>query len=644
LKYGIASLMLLALAGVCAAQTSAPAAPCFTITVDSQMSSDNGKHTEEHHIQATYRPVGRESCNVAALSPGSLRRFYLADIHATSSGRDGTESASTRLDGVTQQNRDASVTITRQESGATLEFSADSPTSSSEDCQQCIHMCAAQSFEPFPNAFELTEQDLTHFSTLVKTVSLNMPDGLNGCVGTAKATLNAKLGVEEEMIFEPGNDYVSWLPAPDAKQMQGIRFSASPPLAVTVRIRPKQGGGEARSGRIEFRLEEVTRHTGVCGNFPRGGAEKDDLRFADNQPEGIAVEGKTAHTTDEVSEATVYVQAMDFAAWGRIKASAPKLSLNAVYKPTNTYSLTIPRDDDGNHIADAWEGAALEPGVDDEEVAGQTARGDGLTAASEYRGLVVLENGEKVHRRLNPKRKELFVIDSGGIFDTAAWERASDIVVFKVDESMVQGGSDRRQSRIVNFLPGPDRTHKYAVRLETVSGSKDPDDPKGDSGDWGYTTEWPISSPKDVVACRVFKDRIRAALNTLYLWLGKALTVPGSPEAAELQASGFPRFLAQRALNQLGPGQVENLANQLIRLAAIHEMGHALGLPGHTDAQGNEGRIGATTCPMRYLNQKNATQLIILQTLFAPDAALPGEVKRFCGEQFQCFRKLNVKD
>ena len=170
------------------------------------------------------------------------------------------------------------------------------------------------------------------------------------------------------MVLEPASDYASWLPAPDAKEMQGIRFTPSSRLAVKARIQPKQGAGEARSARIEFHLEDVTRHAGVCGNYPRGGADKDDLKFADEQPEGIVVEGKTAHTTDDVTEATVYVQATDVAAWGRITASAPKLSLRALYKPANTYSLTIPRDDDGNKIADAWEGSSLDAQADDEDV------------------------------------------------------------------------------------------------------------------------------------------------------------------------------------------------------------------------------------------------------------------------------------
>ncbi|MGC4054561.1 MAG: hypothetical protein QM757_36235 [Paludibaculum sp.] len=90
---------------------------------------------------------------------------------------------------------------------------------------------------------------------------------------------------------------------------------------------------------------------------------------------------------------------------------------------------------------------------------------------------------------------------------------------------------------------------------------------------------------------------------------------------------------------------MENLASQLIRMSAIHEMGHALGAPGHLDAQGGRRAFGPRPVPCAIWGQKNATQLIILQTLFAPDAEpLPGEVKRFCSDRFQCFRKLNVKD
>ncbi len=178
------------------------ATPCFTITVDSKMRTADGKHTEQHYFQETYantrpgtmavdNPMG--TCSILALDPGMTHQFYLTDIHAESRGRDGNSSASTRLDGVTEQNRETSVTITRKEKGAILEFSTDSPTPSSEDCQECIHSCAAQNFEPFPNTFELTEDDLKHLGSVTKTISLTMSPGQNTCLGEATATLNAKM-------------------------------------------------------------------------------------------------------------------------------------------------------------------------------------------------------------------------------------------------------------------------------------------------------------------------------------------------------------------------------------------------------------------------------------------------------------------
>ncbi|MGC4054563.1 MAG: hypothetical protein QM757_36245 [Paludibaculum sp.] len=144
---------------------------------------------------------------MAALAPGTMREYFLSDMHATSSGRDGSETASTRLEGVSEHNRRSSVMLTRNESGATLEFSAASPTPSSEECQQCIHMCAAQTFSP--GAFELTEKYLANFGSVTKMLTLKLDPGDNGCTGSAKATLNAKVAVEEEIIFEPGSGYGS---------------------------------------------------------------------------------------------------------------------------------------------------------------------------------------------------------------------------------------------------------------------------------------------------------------------------------------------------------------------------------------------------------------------------------------------------
>lgn len=644
------ALLLLSLA--LSAQTPDPI--CFTLRVDSKFNVPGSDLSEEHHFVESYRPpragdLGiyrpgeKLTCSVVSLQPGDSRRFFLAAVHGTASGRSGTQSATAEIHAVSDQNRQTGVFLTRTEKGGTLEFSAASPIESTN--QDVITGCDG-SWDT-PQVFEFTEQELLKLPSVSKSLSLRMTAGpANGCSGTASVTLNATLPpADEEMVLEPGDAYNSWLPAPQAKDMPGVTFDASVRLPVKARILPKKAGSEAREAKIRFSLEQVSRHSGRCGNFPKGGQEKDDLRFSSEQPEGIVVSGKTATTTEKVTEATVYIEATDFAAWGKVTAEAPDLSLRALHKPTNKYSVTIPRDEDENKIADAWEGSSrLEPSADDEDVPGQQSRGDGLTAASEYRGFVVLENGARVHKRLDPRRKDLFIVDAGGSFDTALWANLSGITAWKLDDSLIQGGSDRRQSRIVNFLPGADSRHKFAVRLETVSGLADPDKPSETNGPLGYTDEWPIRSPADAIVCRVFKDRINSVITGLYNWLANALKIPNSKEAAELASSGYPRFLAERAFAQLGPGQRENLARKLTLLASIHEVGHACGLPGHVNSKGEEGSTGSTACPMRYMTLANATQLMLLQTLFAPGAPLPGEVSRFCSTEFNCYRQLNVKD
>jgi hypothetical protein len=458
---------------------------------------------------------------------------------------------------------------------------------------------------------------------------------------------------EDEMVFEPSSSYDSWIPAPKAEDTPGVRMEPAAPLQIIGRIQPKKPDGKARKGRIYFVLDEVSKHPGQCGNYPRDASLKDDLRFADEQPAGIVVDGKyTAHTSDEVSVAAVLIEATDTGAYGKLKASAPALQLEAIYKPTNTYVLTIPRDDDGNHVADAWERQMNVHGTqdaDEDQVPGQDRTGDGLTYFDEYRGFVVVENGDKVFRRFDPKRKELLVIDPAGIFDSAIWEQASGIVAHMLDESLIAGGGDAEASRVVNF--NSDSGHpKYAVRVVSMPGISDPDDPGGKNQSMGKTPCGQCRSPKDADSCKVFPARIRAKIEDLYLWLGLALAQPTSPQGQELAGAGFPPWLAQRALDKLrDPASREALARQLITLIAIHEVGHACGLSDHQSGS-PPGLSGAPVraCPMYIPADTTYHRFILLQTLFRPDADLPMQYSRFCRgvglPEFDCFRKLNVKD
>ncbi len=128
---------------------------------------------------------------------------------------------------------------------------------------------------------------------------------------------------------------------------------------------------------IKFELQEVARHKAAQATIQVEAARRMDLRFAAEQPSGIVVDGpKSAHTEEEVSEATVIVEALDTAAYGKLVASSQKLDLRAIYKPTNTYALVIPRDDDNNRSPISgnvkWEfSGPSDTGADKDVVAGQ---------------------------------------------------------------------------------------------------------------------------------------------------------------------------------------------------------------------------------------------------------------------------------
>ncbi len=649
-----------------------PAKPCFTIEVDSTMNASGGTSSEAHHFRGEYYPGrldnagvyrssgNQDGCNVAAMSPGETRQFFLLSLSGTATGRCGTQTASVRIDASQQaRNRDVYVTLERKEKGATLEFTASSPLPSSDTCDCCISMCAAQVFHPWPNTFEFSEEELTHLSSVTKTVTLTMKPEENECTGKAIARLNATLDPPaEEMAFLPAASSDSWIPAPLPERMPGIAMTpAGVRLRVTVKIQPKKGTGEAREDIIHFSLQDVTRHKGNTGNFPRGGAEKDDLRFSPEQDSGIVVDGPfSAHTSRKVSEAAVQIEALDTAAYGKLTARAPNLDLKAIFKSTNAYALAIPRDDDNNRIADAWErqmgfASAANPQEDKDPSPGGRA-GDGLTVFDEYRGLVILDPaGGKRHRRFDPRVRELAVVDPGGIFDTGLWFNASGVEAVKMDESMIAGGSDPEESRVVNFNGSGDKK-KYAVRVITMAGDDDPDDPGKTNPSPGYTACGECRSPKDADYCKVFPSRIRKQIEDLYQWLNTAVTQPGSAESQQLASVGLPAWLPKQALDRLrDPAARAALVNQFIAQTAIHEVGHAVSLADHKSGSPKGSEDPVRECPMYYPANVTFWRYIVLQTLFRPGASMPMRYTKFCrglqalrGQGYDCFSRITVAD
>jgi len=487
---------------------------------------------------------------------------------------------------------------------------------------------------------------------------------------------------DEELVFVPGEAYDPWIPAPRPEDLPGVTPSADEPswkpLEVKVKIRTKREGGTPRKGKLRFSLEEVSKNPGFCINFPANGKPKPDLRFAATQPPGIELKGAragvggtiadVAETTGKVQEATVIIESTDPGAIGKLKAFCDELDLRGLYEPTNTYALSIPRDDDGNRLADAWERrqgvSGKDRNWDGEEVAGQDAKGDGLSLQDEYRGAVVLEGGAKVWRRLSPSRKEMFILDPDGAFPQSQWKARTQIEAMNLDESLVDPDGNPDGGPRVNHAAADRVEHPvYALRVRTLPGDTDPDPARDDKGHQQPSTTTDPSFPlmayafsngsiKSADYIKVFPARARLMVEHYRQWLDTGLKDPASEAGQGLRdpKNLFTVAEAQQAWGLLqDPKAREALVQKMLKVFFIHEVGHICG--GLPDHQGNppEGhKAEARACFMWNPTVFDQRRLMVLSTLGRGEPDFAYAYGNFCRDLpvpgFKCYRTLRIKD
>ena len=238
-------------------------------------------------------------------------------------------------------------------------------------------------------------------------------------------TLSRPTDLEAVIIPLPGYD--EW--EPNASKTED---KAGPkPLAVKVRLQKKGAPNEPGPKRAKFKFEliDTTKEKGVCLNWPADKPQdtydlrierdkNEDLDFKDDKDN----EGQKAETKEKkLSEAVITISCFDWGAYARLKATAVLDDAKATKIPAHLesdkskFELTIPKDKNGNKIADAWEDrkdVSGQPGNDDSETdpAGDDHPGDGLTLYEEYRGF--MENGEHIFG--DPKKKDLFICNKIG--------------------------------------------------------------------------------------------------------------------------------------------------------------------------------------------------------------------------------------
>lgn len=226
---------------------------------------------------------------------------------------------------------------------------------------------------------------------------------------------------EAEVSLEAESSYEKWLPEGNLAQPG----EPGNDLQVRLQVHKKGDPSAPRRAKLSLALPYVSKNSGVCMNWPaESAAGKEGLRFRQEDFAGDGplkfVDALHVESKEEVESADVMVHAYDYGAWGTLRVTARDLKgkeIKVKVRGKDTPDLSIPLDEDGNRIADAWEAAEGVKGLsaasdDDDEPPGKPGtQGDGLSLYEEYRGFSV----QGQHLRTHPKKKDVFICDLSGL-------------------------------------------------------------------------------------------------------------------------------------------------------------------------------------------------------------------------------------
>ena len=273
-----------------------------------------------------------------------------------------------------------------------------------------------KTFKPWPKDLQVSGSATHHFS-------MDSADGQTRQSAdlTMSYTVSNNFTQEPEAEIFPPDKYASWVP-------EAGEDEEKPGNTITVQARVHKKGDPKtpyyKKAHFKFQLVEVSKEKGVCLNWPRPYFAKDgfDLKIEPNSntPLKVGGDGQSAESAAGLDESHVTITSHDWGAYGKLTVTVvfdDGSMVNAhVLGDPSKQALTIPEDDNGNHIADFWEkhyiGGSPDAKADDDLVPiGDKSQGDGLSLYEEYRGFRV--QGE--HIRTSPIEKDLFVRDDDNL-------------------------------------------------------------------------------------------------------------------------------------------------------------------------------------------------------------------------------------
>lgn len=460
-------------------------------------------------------------------------------------------------------------------------------------------------------------------------------------------------GIAPNCRFELKQVNLNIIPAPDQLFMATFSFECNKPIK-----------------EIRWTLSGISRENGRCLN------DKDPAFYKTNPDRDISIDSMenyyyTITSNDDAIIATgngsaphsLILRTHDYGAFGKlsVEVKAGDIYYTAVSEGSGLSHINIPYDLDDNKIADKWE---FDNGVagysadwdEDPNPVGQTTNGDGMTNYEEYRGFYeLLPYGSSAHVRLDPMKKEIFVIDDDFLLSTYTWEQASGIPVYRVSEGFVYGnlcGGDMATNsnyRWINFCRGYSHGNKFAVNLIKINGIDDPYNLCGDDNDTNYTGCSLIGPPKRVNLTIVLPDRLdsyfRQSRDYLQGMYNSDSTALEYNVSAGIVLTGDQMLVYLDILNT--PRKYNLFLQFMVKQNAVHEVGHACGISHHTPEKSGEGN-----CPMRYMDYTDEEFLFdalyfdILTALYNEDTELIVAEGRwhFCRTRDNCWNKINVND
>ena len=194
----------------------------------------------------------------------------------------------------------------------------------------------------------------------------SLPDG-GGASGEGSATVTATVSFEpvnqpkwEAVIsFLPGPvfpNYETWLPVGGADEDH-----LGTNLLAMVKIQSAAGSSNTvPRASFTISLEDVSSEPGVCMNSPAQDQAKTtkDLKLGEAANMKIAEDGQSATSLADATSAGINIECYDYGAYGKLKVTARTEDGQTLVgyldgHPDQTL-VPIPKDDNENHIADAW--------------------------------------------------------------------------------------------------------------------------------------------------------------------------------------------------------------------------------------------------------------------------------------------------